>query len=136
MELLRRRRNHDPLPSTQPPLTTYRLHPDKRGTRLLAALGFATSLHTPILLRFITHHLITKIVLLCIVLFLIGCSVTLISVPLMAKVSHVMSDEKSKGEGFESKSASALGYGIYNCAFAAGALVRPVWGGIVVEHTG
>jgi MFS family permease len=106
---------------------------DKHGTRLLASLGFLSALPTLILLRFITHHTLTQIVLLCILLFLTGCSVTLISVPLMAEISHVVSDEEVRTKG---KSASALAYGIGNCAFAVGTLVGPVWGGMVVEHAG
>ena len=56
--------------------------------------------------------------------------------PLIAEISHVVSSEEAKSEGFEGKSASALAYGIYNCAFAAGTLVGPVWGGMIVEHFG
>jgi predicted MFS family arabinose efflux permease len=51
----------------------------------------------------------------------------------MAEVSHVVSDEEDGMAGFE-RSASALAYGIYNCAFASGTLVGPIWGGMMVDH--
>ena len=55
----------------------------------------------------------------------------MISVPLMAEVSHVVSDKEIKMAG---RSAGALAYGFQNCAFAAGTILGPVWGGMMVDH--
>lgn len=143
-----------PLLATQPALTTHRsvlsLVPnftktrtanktpgavaDRHGTRPLASLGFLFALPTPVLLRFITNHMLSQTVLFCVLLFLVGGSIALISVPLTTEVSHVVSDEEEKNGEFE-EAALACGFH-HTCAFAAGSLAGPLWGGMMVEHLG
>ena len=51
----------------------------------------------------------------------------------MAEVSHVVFDEEGR---VTERNAAALAYGFQNCAFAAGTLIGPLWGGMMVEYLG
>ncbi len=89
------------------------------------------------LLRFVTHNSLKQIVLLCALLALIGCSLTLLIAPLMAEIAHVVAEkEAGNPSAFGGRGAYAQAYGLYNCAFAAGTLIGPIWGGFMLSNLG
>lgn len=102
---------------------------DKRGVWLLVTLAFLFAVPPLVLLRFIKHHSIEQIVELCVLLCMIGFSVMFISTPLMAGVSHIITD-------LGGDECGALAYGFYNFAFAAGTSLGPIWGGLVLDSAG
>ncbi|KAI9818889.1 MAG: hypothetical protein M1827_007710 [Pycnora praestabilis] len=110
---------------------------DKYGPRWLAATGFLLGLPFLVLLRVVTHHTIEQIVLLCALLVLIGFSLTLVMPPLMAEITYVVEAKEKKNPGlFGTSGAYAQAYGLFNCAFAGGTLVGPIWAGFVEAKAG
>ncbi|KAI9788189.1 MAG: hypothetical protein M1835_002409 [Candelina submexicana] len=110
---------------------------DKYGPRWLAASGFLLALPFFTLLRLITHNTIPQIVTLCVLLILIGISITLVMPPLMAEVTYVVQAKENKNPGmFGAGGAYAQAYGLFNCAFAGGCLVGPIWAGFVEDKAG
>ncbi len=110
---------------------------DKYGPRWLAASGFLLALPCFVLLRLITHDTIPQVVTLCVLLTLIGFSVTLVMPPLMAEVTYVVEAKEKKNPGmFGAGGAYAQAYGLFNCAFAGGCLVGPIWAGFVEVKAG
>ncbi|KAI9703307.1 MAG: hypothetical protein M1836_007873 [Candelina mexicana] len=110
---------------------------DKYGPRWLAASGFLLALPFFTLLRLITHDTMPQIVTLCVLLILIGISITLVMPPLMAEVTYVVQAKENKNPGmFGAGGAYAQAYGLFNCAFAGGCLVGPIWAGFVEDKAG
>jgi MFS family permease len=110
---------------------------DKYGPRWLVAVGFITSLPCLILLRLITHDALQQIVLLCVLLVLLGMSLTLVMGPLMAEIAYVVEAKEKKIPGtFGEGGAYAQAYGLYFCWFAGGALIGPIWAGFVEQRAG
>jgi MFS family permease len=100
---------------------------DKYGPRWLIAVGFTISLPCLILLRLITRDALQQIVLLCVLLVLLGISLTLVIGPLMAEIAYVVeAKEKKIPETFRKGGAYAQAYRLYFCWFAGGALVGPI----------
>jgi hypothetical protein len=89
---------------------------DKYGPRWLVAVGFTTSLPCLILLRLITHDALQQIVLLCVLLVLLGISLTLVMGPLMAEIAYVVEvKEKKISETFKKSGAYTQIYKLYFC---------------------
>jgi len=110
---------------------------DKYGPRWPATLGFITGLPFLVLLRLVTHDSIGQKVLLCALLALIGVSLNLMMPPLMAEITYVVEAKEKKTPGLFGRSgAYAQAYALFNCAFAGGALVGPIWAGFVEATSG
>jgi len=71
-------------------------------------------------------------VLLCAILILLGIAVAMAMAPLMseAAVCGMVLEAESGGSAF------AQAFGLTTCAFAAGCVVGPVWGGLVLARLG
>jgi MFS family permease len=110
---------------------------DKYGPRWLAAIGFASALLFIVLLRLVTHHSLRQVVLLCVLLTLIGGSMNLAMIPLMAEITYVVkAKEKKAPRMFGKGGAYAQAYGLYFSSFAGGAVIGPIWAGFIVERVG
>ncbi|KAI9880794.1 MAG: hypothetical protein M1830_000230 [Pleopsidium flavum] len=110
---------------------------DKYGSRWLATTGFILALPFLVLLRLVTHDSLQQIVLLCALLALLGFSLTLVMPPLMAEITYVVEAKEKKNPGmFGKQGAYAQAYGLFNCAFAGGTLVGPIWAGFVEQRAG
>lgn len=107
------------------------------GSRALTATGFLTAVPFWVCLRFVTYNDMGQKVLLCVLLSSIGFCLTMGMAPLMAEIDHVLEFEEKKNPGtFGEKGAAAQGFGLFNCAFALGTLIGPLWSGFVVEGAG
>ena len=123
------------LPSFLSPL--FGLWSDRKGPRAPTALGFVAAVPFLVLLRFVDHGGIHQIVLLCALLIFIGLALSMAMTPLLAEITYVVGHkEKSHPGAFGGKGAYALGYGLFNAAFAGGMLIGPIWGGFVTQEKG
>lgn len=124
------------LPSLVGPLIGWAA--DKYGPRWLATSGFVASVPLLILLRLVTHNSMSQKILLCALLCLLGFTLNLVLVPLMAEVTYAVEATTAKRpKGFlGDKGAYAQAYGLFNMAFAGGCLVGPLVGGLVNQRAG
>ena len=68
---------------------------------------------------------------------MIGLCVTLILASLLPEITYVVEGKERKDKDvFGPRGAYAQAYGLFNCAFAGGALVGPIWGGFIVTKAG
>ncbi|KAL8830915.1 MAG: hypothetical protein Q9170_005517 [Blastenia crenularia] len=110
---------------------------DKYGARLPATIGFVLSMPFLILLRVVEHGGKKQIVILCVLLALLGTALTVVMTPLLAEITYILDEKEKHHPGlFGEKGAYAQAYGLFNCAFAGGMLVGPLWAGFVVEKAG
>ena len=110
---------------------------DKYGSRWLIVTGFVFGLPFWVLLRLVTYHSVGQVALLCFLLTTLGTSLTLILPPLLAEITYLVKAKEKKQPGLFGKSgAFAQAYGLFNCAYAAGTLVGPLWAGSVVMKAG
>lgn len=110
---------------------------DSYGPRLPTVLGFLFATIPLVLLLLINHPGIRQIVFLCALLALLGLVLTTGMVPLTAEIIYSVSVEEKRHPGvFGERGAYAQAYGIWNCAFAAGALIGMLWGGFVRDKAG
>jgi Na+/melibiose symporter-like transporter len=87
---------------------------DRYGSRWLAAIGFVIAILFLVLLRLVTHQSLHQVVLLCALLTLIGSSMNLVMIPLMAEITYVTkAKEKKKPRMFGKGGAYAQAYGLY-----------------------
>ncbi|KAI4216466.1 MAG: hypothetical protein LQ351_000955 [Letrouitia transgressa] len=110
---------------------------DKYGARLPACIGFVITTPFVILLRLVNHSGVEQVVLLCALLALVGTGLTIVLTPVLAEFSYIVGTKEKKHPGlFGEKGAYAQAYGLFNCAFAGGMLVGPLWAGTVVQREG
>ena len=110
---------------------------DCYGPRWLTVIGFIIALPFWVCLRFVTENTIQDKVLLNALLVLIGASLTCILSPLMAEITYTVdAKEKKNPGGFGKTGAYAQAYGLFVMSYAAGALVGPLWGGLVNSTAG
>jgi MFS family permease len=110
---------------------------DRSGPRVPTTLGLFGAIPCWVCLRFVTHNSIEQKVLLCSLLSMIGLTLTLIMAPLMAEIDHVVAlEEKRRPGSLGKRGAAAQGFGLFNAAYAIGALIGPLWAGFVVQKAG
>lgn len=110
---------------------------DTHGTRLPAVVGLLACAPPLVLLLLVNHSGIRQIVLLCALLAMLGLALTVAMVPFFVEVTYVVATmEKNHPGVFGARGAFAQAYGLYNCAFAGGLLIGPLWGGLVVGKAG
>ncbi|KAI4129730.1 MAG: hypothetical protein LQ338_002114 [Usnochroma carphineum] len=123
------------LPSFMAPLVG--AFADKYGARLPTSIGFILSMPFLVSLRIVDHGGTKQIVILCVLLALLGFSLTILMTPLLAEITYILNEKEKHHPGlFGEKGAYAQAYGLFNCAFAGGMLIGPLWAGFVVEESG
>ncbi|EME46585.1 hypothetical protein DOTSEDRAFT_70558 [Dothistroma septosporum NZE10] len=111
---------------------------DKYGPRWFATAGFALCCPFLILLRLVTHDSMGQKVILCALLAIIGFGLTLALTPIMAEIAYAVGAKALRHPpGFFGKNgAFAQAYGLFNMAWAAGAMIGPLLAGFVVDAQG
>ncbi|KAE8370705.1 MFS transporter [Aspergillus caelatus] len=90
-----------------------------------------------VLLRLVTHDSIEQKILLSALLILIGLTFAAGLPPLLVEISYLIAAKEKEHQGiFGAHGAVAQGYGLFNCAFAAGSLVGPIWAGMIRDEYG
>ncbi|KAL8637123.1 MAG: hypothetical protein Q9228_005570 [Teloschistes exilis] len=110
---------------------------DRYGARIPTCVGFVLATPFLILLRLVTHGGREQIVVLCALLALLGVALTIVMTPLLAEITYILNEKERHHPGlFGTKGAYAQAYGLFNCAFAGGMLVGPLWAGGVIQSAG
>ena len=111
---------------------------DKHGPRWYATAGFVIACPCIILLRFVHENTLDQKVLLCALLALTGCTLTLVLTPMMAEITYAVDAKASRHPpGFFGKNgAYAQAYSLFNMAWAGGCLVGPLLSGLVNQRAG
>lgn len=123
------------IPSFVSPVVGYLC--DRYGPRWLATAGFVCAAPLFVLLRLVNHNSTGQKVLLAALLALIGLALTSTFQPLMAEISYVVSaKEKARPGAYGKGGAYAQAYGLFNMAWAGGALVGPIWAGFIEKQAG
>ena len=110
---------------------------DRYGARLPTSIGFVLATPFLILLRIVEHEGRSQVVILCVLLACLGVALTMVMTPLLAEITYIIDTKEKHHPGlFGQKGAYAQAYGLFNCAFAGGMLVGPLWAGAVVDKQG
>ena len=111
---------------------------DKYGCRWPATIGFVLAVPPLILLRLVKHDSMGQKVLICALLAVIGFTLTIVLVPIMAEITYAVEAKAAKlpPGSFGKGGAVAQGYGLFNMAFAGGSLAGPLLAGLVRERAG
>lgn len=97
---------------------------DRFGPRWLVFSGFILGIPPWVCLRYITHDSMSQKVLLCVVLALLGATLTVAMTPLMAEITYVVEAKEKKNPGiYGSAGAYGQAYALFIMAFAAGTLI-------------
>ena len=124
-------------PNLAGPLYGRLVDSSKNAGRLVAALGFTLCFPFLVLLRLTDHKTLPAQVLFCGFLFMSGLGLALCGPPLSVEIARIVSQiEKEEPGILGSNGATARAYGLYNCAFAAGQFVGPLWAGVMSSHFG
>lgn len=111
---------------------------DNYGPRYPILFGFLIQCPCLTLLRFVDHNTMQQKVLLCVLLTLIGCCITLTVDPLMAEIVYSV-EEKAKDEPERYQKANAAyaqAFALFNMAFSVGNTVGPLCAGLVRDAAG
>jgi len=126
------------VPSFMGPIIGWTSDKYPNGARWLATIGFIAASPILILMRLVSYDSMKQKVLLCALLALLGLTLTMVLVPLMAEITYaVEATAKKRPKGFlGDKGAYAQAYGLFNMAFAGGSMVGPLVGGLINQHSG
>ncbi|KAL1622520.1 hypothetical protein SLS54_005086 [Diplodia seriata] len=109
--------------------------------RYLAAGGALVACPCWVCLRFVDGDIdgdaLKAKVVLCVLLAVLGVALAAIMPCVMAEITHVVRAKEAKRPGaFGKTGAYAQAYGLFNMAWAGGALVGPIWAGYVKDTAG
>jgi MFS family permease len=111
---------------------------DRYGGRWFATAGFLLLGIAVTMLRMIDHNSKGQQALLCVLLLLCGCCMTLVLEPLAAEVTYGAArlDAADAAMGIKSAGSYAQAYGLFNMAWAAGNSIGPVWAALILGSAG
>lgn len=110
---------------------------DRGSPRWPTALGFLAACPCWVLFRLVDSDTLRQKVLLCALLACLGLALAMIMPCVMAEITYVVAAKEERTPGlFGRKGAYAQAYGLFNMAWAGGALVGPIWAGYVKQHAG
>lgn len=116
------------IPNLAGPLYGRMVDSSRHGGRVVATTGFLLCVPFFVLLRFVAQESAPTQVLLGGLLFMIGLGLALCGPPLFVEVAKTVSTMEDEFPGaFGNKGPMAQAYALYNCAFAIGQLVGPMW---------
>jgi len=110
---------------------------DRHGSKWLSLAGFVASLPLLVCLRFVTDNTTGHKVLLGALLALMGLTLTLSNVPLMAEITFAIEAKEANHPGiFGEKGAYGVGYGLFTTSFALGGTAGSLMAGYVNADAG
>jgi len=110
---------------------------DRIGAKIMVCLGFLSTAPLLMLLRLVDHDGEETVALLCVLLLLTGVALNMILTPVFSEAMYVVDEKTANDPGiFGAKGAYAQAFGLMNVAYAAGSLVGPLMGGLLVESVG
>ncbi|TGO09431.1 hypothetical protein BTUL_0166g00290 [Botrytis tulipae] len=110
---------------------------DRLGPRWIAVAGCTLTAVPLILLRLVDNDTYEQKVLLCVLLFICGCTLILIVAPVAADLSLVVGEIEIANPGkFGPGGAYAQAYALFNCSMAAATIFGPVFAGALITQFG
>ncbi|TGO87351.1 hypothetical protein BPOR_0232g00110 [Botrytis porri] len=110
---------------------------DRLGPRWIAVAGCTLTAVPLILLRLVDNDTDEQKVLLCVLLFICGCTLILIVAPVAADLSLVVGEIEIANPGkFGPGGAYAQAYALFNCSMAAATIFGPVFAGALITQFG
>ena len=110
---------------------------DRIGPKVTVSTGFVFLSPLLILLRLIQSNTLSQLILLCVLLFLIGLALNLILTPIFTETKEAVDEIEERAPGvFGEGGAYAMGFALMNMAYAAGSLVGPLLGSLMVGRIG
>ncbi len=110
---------------------------DRYGAKWLAFAGFVASIPLLICLRFVTENTIRQKILLGALLALLGLTLTISNVPLMAEITFTIEAKEHRNPGiWGEKGVYGIGYGLFCTAFALGGTIGTLVSGYVKAEAG
>jgi MFS family permease len=110
---------------------------DRYGAKWLSLFGFVASIPLFACLRFVTVNTLAQKVLLCVLLVLLGFTLTLSNTPLMAEITYAIDDKEKRHPGiWGEKGVYGIAYGLFTTAFALGGTVGSLMSGLIVADYG
>ena len=111
---------------------------DKYGPRFPILFGFLIQCPSLTLLRFVNHNSISQKVLLCVLLTLVGCCISLTVDPLMAEIAYSVEERaKEEPEKYEKANAAySQAFALFNMAFSIGNTIGPLSAGLIRNAAG
>ncbi|RDW78928.1 MFS transporter [Aspergillus mulundensis] len=108
-----------------------------RARRGIASAAFLCAAGACNALRIVTHDSSAQKVALCVLLAALGVSLSFAVSPILLSIDETLDAIEQKDPGsLGAGGAVAQAYGLVNCAFAGGALVGPMLGGLVRSMAG
>ena len=110
---------------------------DRVGARATITAGFVLLTPLWILLRLIDHNSTGQIALLYVLLVAIGLGLNLVLAPVFTEAKLVVDEIQTEQPGLlGEKGAYATSFALMNMAYAAGSLVGPILGSVLVDRIG
>ncbi|TEY82600.1 hypothetical protein BOTCAL_0028g00210 [Botryotinia calthae] len=110
---------------------------DRLGPRWIAVAGCTLTAVPLMLLRLVDNDTDEQKVLLCVLLFICGCTLILIVAPVAADLSLVVGEIEIANPGkFGTGGAYAQAYALFNCSMAAATIFGPVFAGALITQFG
>lgn len=110
---------------------------DRVGARATITAGFVLLTPLWILLRLIDHNSTGQIALLYVLLVAIGLGLNLVLAPVFTEAKLVVDEIETEQPGLlGEKGAYATSFALMNMSYAAGSLVGPILGSILVDRAG
>ncbi|KAJ8059907.1 hypothetical protein OCU04_011530 [Sclerotinia nivalis] len=110
---------------------------DHLGPRWIAVVGCTLTAVPLILLRLVENDTTEQKILLCVLLFICGCTLILIVAPVAADLSLVVGEIGIENPGkFGPGGAYGQAYALFNCSMAAATIFGPVFAGALITQYG
>jgi MFS family permease len=105
--------------------------------RYLTAAGFLCVVPVATLLRVVKENTMHDKIVLCALLALLGCCISMVMTPIVTEVFNAVQEKEDRSPNiFGRGGATALAFGLSNMGFAAGSLIGPFFAGFIRQNAG
>lgn len=105
--------------------------------RYLTAAGFLCVVPVATLLRLVKENTMHDKIVLCALLTLLGCCISMVMTPIVTEVFNAVQEKEDNSPNiFGRGGAMALAFGLSNMGFAVGSLIGPFFAGFIRQNAG
>ncbi|KAJ5674412.1 uncharacterized protein N7477_004346 [Penicillium maclennaniae] len=125
------------VPHVLDPITGFIIDRYRWTPRYLTAAGFLCVVPVATLLRLVKENTMHDKIVLCALLALLGCCISMVMTPIVTEVFNAVQEKEDKSPNiFGRGGAMALAFGLSNMGFAAGSLIGPFFAGFIRQNAG
>ncbi|KAJ5128000.1 hypothetical protein N7448_008779 [Penicillium atrosanguineum] len=125
------------VPHILDPITGFVIDRYRWTPRYLTAAGFLCVVPVATLLRLVKENTMHDKVVLCALLALLGCCISMVMTPIVTEVFNAVQEKEDNSPNvFGRGGAMALAFGLSNMGFAAGSLIGPFFAGFIRQNAG